>query len=159
MSYVCKRVFRAIRLICAAAVAFCIALYFAAPLLFPLSAQPSGGTDRAKREYALYTPSSNATFVGKADFLDALLRVKGESAEWTESTAAEVRAAYERLKTHYSVRLTFTERIDGGTAYYCYAEKIGAAKAVCVNGFPVNLHVYIKDNGIKVGVPLIFGGY
>lgn len=159
MPYVCKRVFRTIRYIFAAAIASCIALYFAAPLMFPLSFGQTGATDRVQMEYALYTPSSNATFVGKTDFLTALPYVKGESAEWTETSSAEVEAAFERIKTRYGVCLTFTESVDGGTAYYCYAEKIGAAKAVYVNGFPVNLHVYIKDTSVKVGVPLIFGGY
>ena len=53
--------------------------------------------------------------------------------------------------------LVFTETLEEGTCYYAYSPKIKYRKSV--GDRIINLHVYIGKNTVKVGSPLIYGGY
>ncbi len=53
--------------------------------------------------------------------------------------------------------LIFYENIGDGMNYYAYSPKIKYKKEIL--GKTVNLHVYISKSKIKVGSPLIYGGY
>lgn len=53
--------------------------------------------------------------------------------------------------------ILFTETLDTGVCYYAYSPKIKYKKSV--NGKIVNLHVFIGQEHVKIGTPLIYGGY
>ncbi len=56
----------------------------------------------------------------------------------------------------FSARLVKVEKIESGTSYYGYSDKI--KYCATVGGERVNIHVFVGEE-TKVGSPLIFGGY
>lgn len=50
----------------------------------------------------------------------------------------------------------FTETLSDSVNYYCRAN---LPYSVTLDGREINLHVCIKDSGVTVGSPIIFGGY
>lgn len=57
----------------------------------------------------------------------------------------------------FSAKLLFAESIEGGTSYYAYSSKIKYNQTV--NGKKVNLQVFIGENSVKVGSPIICGSF
>ena len=56
-----------------------------------------------------------------------------------------------------SADLVFIEKLDNGICYYAYSPKIKYKKSIGQK--IVNLHVFIGTDRIKIGSPLIYGGY
>lgn len=52
--------------------------------------------------------------------------------------------------------IIFTEEIDGSLNYYC---KASLPYSIELYGQEINLHICVKDDGVTVGSPIIFGGY
>lgn len=52
--------------------------------------------------------------------------------------------------------IVFTEELSDSVNYYCKAD---LPYSVNLRGEQINLHVCIKDEGVKVASPIIFGGY
>ena len=52
--------------------------------------------------------------------------------------------------------IIFTEELSDSVNYYCKAD---LPYSVTLSGEQINLHVCIKDGGVKVASPIIFGGY
>ena len=52
--------------------------------------------------------------------------------------------------------ILFLEELCDSVNYYCKAD---LPYSVELYGHTVNLHISIKDNGVKVASPIIFGGY
>lgn len=50
----------------------------------------------------------------------------------------------------------FSEEIDGSINYYCSAR---LPYSVNLYGEEINLHVCVKEDGVTVASPIIFGGY
>ena len=57
----------------------------------------------------------------------------------------------------FSAKLLFSESIEGGISYYSYSSKIKYNQTV--NGKKVNLQVFIGENSVKVGSPIICGSF
>ncbi|MGN1372458.1 MAG: hypothetical protein ACI4VK_00250 [Candidatus Coproplasma sp.] len=53
-------------------------------------------------------------------------------------------------------RIIFTEEIDGSVNYYCKAD---LPYSVELYGEMINLHICVKEDGVTVASPIIFGGY
>lgn len=52
--------------------------------------------------------------------------------------------------------IVFTEELSDSVNYYC---KANLPYSVNLYGEEINLHVCVKDNGVKIASPIIFGGY
>lgn len=53
-------------------------------------------------------------------------------------------------------RVIFTEEIDGTLNYYC---KANLPYSIELYGEEINLHICVKEKGVTVASPIIFGGY
>jgi len=52
--------------------------------------------------------------------------------------------------------ILFWEENSGGTSYYCKAD---LPYSTALYGKTVNLHICVKESGVTVASPIIFGGY
>ena len=52
--------------------------------------------------------------------------------------------------------VVFVETLSDSVNYYCKAD---LPYSQVLYGEVINLHICVKDNGVKVGSPIIFGGY
>lgn len=52
--------------------------------------------------------------------------------------------------------IVFTETLSDSVNYYCTAD---LPYSVLLYGKQINLHICVKQSGIKVGSPIIFGGF
>ena len=52
--------------------------------------------------------------------------------------------------------IVFIETLADSVNYYCKADM---PYSVTLYGEEINLHICVKKNGVKVGSPIIFGGY
>ncbi len=57
----------------------------------------------------------------------------------------------------FNASIIFTENLENGTCYYAYSPQIKYVEKI--NGKNINLHVYVGKLNVKVGSPLIYGGY
>lgn len=57
----------------------------------------------------------------------------------------------------FNATLIMTEEIDTGVNYYAYSPKVKYCKEI--NGKKVNLHLFVGEQEVKMGSPLIFGSY
>lgn len=53
-------------------------------------------------------------------------------------------------------KVLFCERAENTVNYYCSAK---LPYSVYIKGYTVNLQICLRENGAKVGTPIIFGGY
>lgn len=136
---------------------------FALPSAFPLGRDFFGGGEGGSKKrgvYTLYSASSSGCFTDNPDFLQ-LFAVRGEAAVYEFS--AENSASHEEILNAVSKKLNaevrFTEEAGGAVSYYCYSDKIGAARAKKIGDCFVNLQVVFRGGETILGVPLVFGGY
>ena len=101
-----------------------------------------------EREFYLYSPSSQASIQSQLNF-DELLFVQGESACVEEGLSA--------VLEKYSAVVLFEEIGEGYISYYCYSPKL--KRSIVLDGKRVNLHIVEYENGLRLGSPIIFGGY
>lgn len=78
-----------------------------------------------------------------------LLGVNGESATYASLDIEKF------LKT-VNGQVIFCEEVDGMINYYCKAD---LPYSIELYGEEINLHVCVKDGGVTVASPIIFGGY
>ena len=52
--------------------------------------------------------------------------------------------------------IIFTEELSDSVNYYC---KANLPYKVKLYGEEINLHISVRENGVKVASPIIFGGY
>ena len=57
----------------------------------------------------------------------------------------------------FNAELIFTEEVENGTCYYAYSPKIQYLEKIY--GQNINIHIFIGKNNVKIGSPLIYGGY
>ena len=75
--------------------------------------------------------------------------VCGESAEYSKLDIPDF------LKK-VNGEIIFTETLSDSVNYYCKAD---LPYSVNLYGEQINLHICVRENGIKVGSPIIFGGF
>lgn len=104
-------------------------------------------------EVALLSASSNARFA-LVDSLEYrfLGDVKGESCEIDAKDFN-----LDKILCDLQANLLFTKEIDNTTCYYAYTDKI--KNFIIIEGEKVNLHFAVKKDRVKLGSPIIFGGY
>ena len=113
--------------------------------LFNFSAFPN----EKKTEYYLYSPSSQSKIVTEISVLD-LLFLKGERVEVAER---ELGALLEK----YGASVVFCEEFVDGVSYYCYSPTLKTP--ILIGGKFVNLQIVVKESGVVLGSPVVFGGY
>ncbi|MGN0823458.1 MAG: hypothetical protein ACI4MB_00155 [Candidatus Coproplasma sp.] len=90
--------------------------------------------------------------------------VGGASAPLTRLLLTDVNgesATYQSLDIDEFIKsvngeIIFTEEIDGSINYYC---KASLPYSIELYGEEINLHICVKEDGVTVGSPIIFGGY
>jgi len=108
----------------------------------------------SKKEYYLYSPSSQATVSEKISLIE-LPYIQGECAR-VETAEGEEYA--KTLFEKYGATLLKTEMFDDGVSYYCYSPKLKGG-ILLERGAFVNLHIVVKETEVVVGTPIVFGGY
>lgn len=73
----------------------------------------------------------------------------GECAEYSELDI-------ESYLNSVNGEIVFAETLSDSVNYYCKADLPYSVK---LYGEEINLHICVKNNGVKVGSPIIFGGY
>ena len=101
-----------------------------------------------EKELYLYSPSSQATIKRELTLTDVLF-LQGESGRVTDVLSA--------VLEKYSATVLFQEKGEGYTSYYCYSTKLN--RSIVLDGKNINLHIVEYDDGLRVGTPIIFGGY
>ena len=108
-----------------------------------------------KSGYEIYLEnySSSADIVTLSDIntYKALSNISGESCR------VGGHVTINDIFNRFNAQLVLVENHEGGTSYYAYAQII-KYKAT-LQGKTVNLHVFVGENGIKVGSPIIFGSF
>lgn len=75
--------------------------------------------------------------------------VCGESAEFYNLDLNE-------FLNKYDAEIIFCEQLSDSVNYYC---KANLPYEVTLYGQDINLHICVREEGVKVGSPIIFGGY
>ena len=127
----------------------------AALIIFAIAALPKSVCFNGGYNYVFYCGTSSADCrVMRADGNAKLTRiflnnVCGESAEFKELDI-------EKFLLSVGGEIVFSESAAGITNYYCSAN---LPYSVAIDGTEINLHIAVCENSIKVGTPIIFGGY
>lgn len=111
-----------------------------------------------QKEYYLSSASSQSLIKSEISLTDLLL-LRGESVRFTvEYETEKAKQTYlNDILTKYKAKVLKVENYEDGISYYCYSAKL--KRGVNLDGVTINLHVVIKEDGITLGTPLIFGGY
>ena len=57
----------------------------------------------------------------------------------------------------YTAQILFIEQIEQGVNYYCYSPKMKYRRLI--DGFIINLHVFVGNECVSIGTPMIFGSF
>lgn len=126
---------------------FLIILFFATS-----NAKPIFGAYTNSFEIYLFNPSSNAKIltVSKNEYPFIHNKV-GESCKISgEFSLCE-------FLTDLSAAIIFTEKTDAGISYYAFSEKVPYKREIC--GQIINLQIFIAENSVTVGAPIIYGSF
>lgn len=132
-----------------------LATLSAALIVFSIAALPRKICFEGGENYIFYCGTSSsdckAVRAGKnAKFTRIFLtNVCGESTEFKELDI-------DGFLSHVGGQIIFSESAAGITNYYCSAR---LPYSVTMDGAEVNLHIAVCENSVKVGSPIIFGGY
>lgn len=99
-----------------------------------------GNTSKDCREVATNTPALSRL---------VLFNVCGESATYKNFDL-------QSYLTSVDGKIVFEEKLDDSVNYYCTAN---LPYSILLYGKKINLHISIKKESVKVGSPIIFGGY
>lgn len=106
----------------------------------------------ADRYYVSYVNgSTQPQSVGKSEFL-FLSALKGESV-FVEKNSFSL----QEFLQYFNAKIVLEEQIEEGISYYAYSPKI--KYRACVNEKTVNLHVFIAEDYVALGAPIIFGSF
>ena len=131
------------------------AALFSALIIFAIAILPQKICFNGGYNYVFYCGTSSADCkVVRADGNAKLARlfltdVCGEGAEFKELDI-------ESFIADLGGEIIFSESAAGITNYYCSAN---LPYSVIIDGAEINLHVAVCDGSVKVGTPIIFGGY
>ncbi|MCH5148008.1 MAG: hypothetical protein J1G05_01425 [Clostridiales bacterium] len=127
----------------------------AALIIFAIAAIPKRICFNGGYNYVFYCGTSSADCkVVRADGNAKLTRlflndVCGEGAEFKELNI-------ENFLLSLGGEIVFSESAAGITNYYC---KANLPYSVEIDGEKINLHIAVCEGSVKVGTPIIFGGY
>lgn len=133
-----------------------VALALALTLLLTITLLPQRLAFRGGESYAF--------FIGDTSKSCKVVTCSGKDANRTRLTLQGVcgeSATYSRLDladflASVNGEVVFCERLDDSVNYYCTAS---LPYSVTLYGKQINLHICVKEEGVTVGTPIIFGGY
>ena len=131
--------------------ALCLSCALFAVLLF-FNTLPTG---QGESEYYLYSPSSQAKIKETLSFSD-LPFVEGRSECYRFDNVEETELFVKELEEKTHAVPLLSETVDGVKSVYYKAD---LPYFVRLNGQKINLHIAVKENLVKVGTPIIFGGF
>lgn len=100
-----------------------------------------------------FRSSSQSGYVKSEEALPADIlyaEIGGESASLKGVTLVEI-------EEKYSAVLVSEEEASGVYNYYYYSPLL--SRCVFIGGKAVNLHVAVRGDSVRIGTPIIFGGY
>ena len=103
----------------------------------------------------LYVGEANSNckiVMTKNSFVPFILSVRGESVQIHNKNFN-----LNSLLAHFDARLIFIEELEEGTSYYAFSNQIKYRKIM--KDKVVNLHVFIAENYVVLGSPIIFGSF
>ena len=103
-------------------------------------------------------------FVGDTSKNCKVVSCSGKEADFVRLTLSDVCGEsttfasldLEKFLQSVNGEIVFTETLDDSVNYYCTAS---LPYSVTLYGKEINLHVCIRDEGVTVASPIIFGGY
>ena len=107
------------------------------------------------QEIEVYLGSaSSLAKIERVDFYEFLTlnQVMGESVEYQAQDFC-----LQEFLDRYNAKLVFSENTSQGQSYFAYSKKIRYKKTI--NGKLVNLQVFVSNQRVKVGSPIIFGSF
>lgn len=113
---------------------------------------------REGEEYTFYVGSASSqaeiiTVCGGAARTAARLKdIRGESTVYAYTSDG-----VEKIMDEFSAEIVFFEKCATSESVYCYSPEF--SDCIMIDGRAVNLHVASDGVKIKVGSPIIFGGY
>ncbi len=135
----------------------CLVTFFAFILLSAFDSENNKPLfSRYSNEFEVYLLSSSSEAqIVKCDVntYKNLTNVRGESCFFANADESDV----EKILLDFSATVLFTETVDGITNYYAYSPNI--KYRLNVLGNIINLHIARNQRNIKLGSPIIFGGY
>ena len=111
---------------------------------------------KAASEYYLYSPSSQAKIVGDVDFAQSFF-LTGESTTFVFPSEQTAQNYVSGLLQEQGAAIVWEEECLGARSIYAYAPKRGGG--IVLSGKRVNLHLVWKGEHVRVGSPIVFGGY
>lgn len=137
----------------------CVRLLFvfaaAALFLAALTVLPSRLCFEKGRVYTFYCgdSSKNCTEITAGDLAGfTRFTLKEVCGEGTEYDSLDI----ESFLKSVNGSIVFTEELSDSVNYYCTAD---LPYSVTLYGASINLHICVRENGVKVASPIIFGGY
>ena len=127
----------------------------AALIIFAIAALPQRICFDGGADYVFYCGTSSADCKvvrasGNAKLTRLFLsNVCGEGAEFKELDI-------DKFLSGVGGKIIFSENAAGITNYYCTAD---LPYSVAIDGTVINLHIAVCEGVVKVGTPIIFGGY
>lgn len=100
-------------------------------------------------EFYLYSTSSRATIVQNPQ-IEELLFITGQCERYK---VEDFDRFFTAIKREYEAQVRFEE----GDEYFLYSPRVQGG--IRLNGYFVNLHVIRRGEEVKIGTPIIFGGY
>lgn len=106
----------------------------------------------ADRYYVSYV--SGATQPKSVDKLEYLFlsAIKGESV-YIDKDNFDM----QRLLSHFNAKIVLEEQIEQGTSFYAFSPKIKYRTKIAQK--TINLHVFIAENYVAIGSPIIYGSF
>lgn len=138
------------------AIKIIVALFAAALIALTLAVLPQRLAFRGGEKYSFYVgdTSKNCRVVTANAQSAALTRltlknVCGESATYSSFD-------WQSYLNEVGGKVLFCEELSDSVNYYCEAD---LPYSVELYGKQVNLHICVKQSGVTIGTPIIFGGY
>jgi hypothetical protein len=116
------------------------------------------------QNFLLFSGGSRYTFYVGSSSSNCAIISAGDNPLATKLALTDIRGectTYESLDVEEFIsslngKIEFIEELDDSTNYYCSAP---LPYSVTLYGKTINLHVCVKQSGVMVASPIIFGGY
>ena len=112
--------------------------------------------EKVDAEYYLYSPSSQAKICDSVSLAE-YVHLTGEKMEFAFSSEAEAASAAASFLQERAAKIVCVEEVAEVRSIYAYVK--GGYKETTLFGKKVNLHVVVSGKMVRVGIPIIFGGY
>lgn len=112
-------------------------------------------TNACGREY--YFSHSSQTEIEKDVSPFSVWKVQGESARYFFKGEREAEKFVQATLLSYRAKIRFEEETDGEKISYCYSPSLFSSMKI--KGEEINLQIVQKGSSVRIGTPLIFGGF